>query len=108
MSRPLRIEYLGTYYRVTSRGNERKAIFRDDQDREQFLELLSRAVEEFRLRLHSCVLMRNHYHLLIETLHGGLHRVLRYLNGVYTQAFNRRHTWQNWGQVLNHDFQKME
>jgi len=37
MARPLRIEYAGAHYHVTSRGNERKAIFRDDTDREKFL-----------------------------------------------------------------------
>jgi len=76
---------------VTSRGNERKPIFRDDQDRQNFLKLLARAAEEFHLRLHSYVLMSNHYHLLVETPKGGLNRALRYLNGVYTQTFNRRH-----------------
>ena len=91
MARPLRIEYPGAYYHVTSRGNERKAIFRDDQDREKFLDLLERAVEEFHLWLHCYVLMSNHYHLLLETPKGGLNRALRYLNGVYTQTFNRRH-----------------
>jgi REP element-mobilizing transposase RayT len=91
MARPLRIEYPGAYYHVTSRGNERKTIFRDDRDRERFLELVGRAVEEFHLRLHGYVLMSNHYHLLVETPKGGLSRALRYLNGVYTQAFNRRH-----------------
>ena len=55
---------------MTSRGNERKIIFRDDQDRKKFLELLSRAVEEFQLRLHGYVLMDNHYHLLIATPKG--------------------------------------
>lgn len=64
MARPVRIEYPGAYYHVTSRGNERKAIFRDDHDREIFLKLLSRAVEQFHLRLHGYVLMDNHYHLL--------------------------------------------
>jgi len=37
MTRPLRIEYAGAHYRVTARGNERKAIFRDNTDREKFL-----------------------------------------------------------------------
>jgi REP element-mobilizing transposase RayT len=91
MARPLRIEYAGAHYHVTSRGNERKAIFRGDEDREKFLELLGRAVEEFALRLHSYVLMSNHYHLLVETPKANLNRALRYLNGVYTQTFNRRH-----------------
>src|SRR5256886_4386196 len=91
MARPLRIEYEGAHYHVTSRGNERKAVFRDDTDREKFLELIGRAVEQFGIQVHSYVLMDNHYHLLIETPRGGLNRALRYLNGVYTQAFNRRH-----------------
>ena len=91
MARPLRIEYRGAYYHVTSRGNERKAIFRDDADREKFIELVGRAVEDFQLRIHGYVLMANHYHLLVETPVGGLQRAMRYLNGVYTQAFNRRH-----------------
>jgi REP element-mobilizing transposase RayT len=91
MARPLRIEYEGAHYHVTSRGNERKAIFRGDLDRKKFLELIRRAVEQFDLRLHAYVLMANHYHLLIETRRAGLNRALRYLNGVYTQAFNRRH-----------------
>jgi putative transposase len=91
MARPLRIEYPGAYYHVSTRGNERKAIFRDDRDRERLLELLGRAVEHFHLRLPGYVLMSNHYHLLVETPRGGLSRALRYLNGVYTQAFNRRH-----------------
>src|SRR6266571_8366879 len=91
MARPLRIEYEGAHYHVTSRGNERKAIFRDDTDREKFLELIGRAVEQFDIRVHAYVLMDNHYHLLIETPKAGLNRALRYLNGVYTQAFNRRH-----------------
>ena len=71
MARPLRIEYPGAYYHVTSRGNERKTIFRDDQDRKQFLAVLSRAVEQFHLQVHGYVLMDNHYHLLIATPRGG-------------------------------------
>ena len=67
MARPLRIEYGGAHYHVTSRGNERKAIFRDDIDREKFLELIGRAVEQFGIRVHAYVLMDNHDHLLIET-----------------------------------------
>ncbi|MBI2985504.1 MAG: transposase [Deltaproteobacteria bacterium] len=91
MARPLRIEYPGAYYHVTSRGNEQKPIFRDNQDRGKFLDLLGRAAEQFHLRVHAYVLMGNHYHLLVETPRGELNRALRYLNGVYTQSFNRRH-----------------
>ena len=86
MARPLRIEYAGAHYHVTARGNERKAIFREDSDRENFLDLVGRAVEQFHLRVHAYVLMDNHYHLLVETPKAGLNRALRFLNGVYTQG----------------------
>src|SRR5439155_23814385 len=78
MARPLRIEYPGVYYHVTTRGNERKAISRDDRDREKLLELLARAVKYFHLRLHGYVLMSNHYHLLVETPRGGLRTFVRF------------------------------
>jgi len=91
MARPLRIEFPGALYHVTSRGNERKAIFRDDGDRTAFLERLAAVVARQRLRVHAYALMRNHYHLLLETPEGDLARALAQLNGAYTQEFNRRH-----------------
>ena len=91
MARPLRVDYPGALYHVTARGNERKAIFRHDADREQFLAVLAHAVERYRLRLHAYVLMDNHYHLLVETPEANLSLALRHLNGVYTGAFNRAH-----------------
>jgi REP element-mobilizing transposase RayT len=76
---------------VTSRGNERKEIFRDDEDRRKFLSVLVDVVELYRWTVHAWVLMGNHYHLLLETPEPTLSRGMRQLNGVYTQAFNRRH-----------------
>ena len=76
---------------MTARGNERKAIFRDDRDREQFLTRLQAVVERYRLVVCAYVLMRNHYHLLVETPEGKLSEALRQLNAVYTQDFNRRY-----------------
>jgi REP element-mobilizing transposase RayT len=67
MARPLRIERPGGRYRVTARGNERKAVYRNDADRFHFLELLSEATERFALRIHAYVLMDNHFHLMLET-----------------------------------------
>jgi putative transposase len=91
MARPLRIEYDGALYHVTSRGNERKAIFKDDGDRELFLTTLWKVSERFHWLCHAYCLMGNHYHLVIETPDGNLSKGMRQLNGVYTQAFNRRH-----------------
>jgi putative transposase len=72
MARPLRIRRAGTWYHLTARGNERKSIYRDDDDRQKFLALLETWVERFRIRLHGYVLMDNHYHLLAETLESNL------------------------------------
>src|SRR3972149_3675574 len=91
MARPLRIEYDGALYHVTSRGNGRKAIFKDDGDRELFLTTLGQVIERFHWLCHAYCLMDNHYYLVIETPDGNLSKGMRQLNGVYTQAFNRRH-----------------
>jgi Transposase and inactivated derivatives len=91
MSRPLRIEFAGALYHVMARGDARAAIFRNDEDRQAFCAGLSRVCERFRWRLWAYCLMDNHYHLLIETLEPTLSRGMREVNGVYTQAFNRRH-----------------
>jgi REP-associated tyrosine transposase len=91
MARPLRIEFPGAVYHVTSRGNERKAIFRDDQDRRVFLDILANATRRYNWLCHAYCLMDNHYHLLIDTPDGNLSIGMRQLNGIYTQRFNQRH-----------------
>lgn len=88
MARPLRIEYPGAVYHITSRGNEKKAIFKDDQDRKLFLKILSHVNKRYHWFCHAYCLMENHYHLLIETPDGNLSHGMRQLNGVYTQAYN--------------------
>jgi REP element-mobilizing transposase RayT len=104
MARPLRVEFPGALYHITSRGNAGQVIFLADQDRLSFLEILAQVVERYRFRCYAYCLMDNHYHLLLETPQGNLSRGMRQLNGVYTQAFNRRYrrsetpgfTWQWW------------
>ncbi len=91
MARPLRIEYDGALYHVTSRGNERKPIFRDITDRELFLNTLAQVTQRFHWLCHAYCLMDNHYHLVIETPDGNLSKGMHQLNGIYTQSFNRRH-----------------
>jgi REP-associated tyrosine transposase len=91
MARPLRIEYPGAVYHVTSRGNEKKVIFKDDQDRRMILALLHRTNTRYHWICHAYCLMDNHYHLVIETPEGNLSLGMRQLNGVYTQWFNQRH-----------------
>ena len=90
MARPLRVEFPGAVYHVTSRGNARQSIFIDDGNRGGFLDVLSIVVERFKWLCHAYCLMENHYHLLIETPNGNLSKGMRELNGVYTQWFNQR------------------
>ncbi|MDA8412457.1 MAG: transposase [Desulfobacteraceae bacterium] len=91
MARPLRIEFPGAVYHVTSRGNARADIFDDDNDRQLFLSILGQTVKRFNWLCHAYCLMGNHYHLMIETPEGNLSAGMRHLNGVYTQAYNRVH-----------------
>ncbi len=88
MARPLRIEYPGAFYHVTSRGNEQKAIFKSKKDREQFLHYLETATERYAAIIHTYCLMDNHYHLLVETAKGNLSQIMRHINGAYTTYFN--------------------
>ncbi len=91
MTRPLRIEYAGAVYHITSRGNEKMAVFKDEQDRINFLNTLQHVNKRYNWLCHAYCLMDNHYHLLIETPDGNLSLGMRQLNGVYTQLFNKRH-----------------
>ncbi|MCW8963532.1 MAG: transposase [Gammaproteobacteria bacterium] len=91
MTRPLRIEYAGALYHVTSRGDRQEAVFLDDRDRAGFLAILGQVQTDYNWYIHAYCLMDNHYHLLIETPDGNLSRGMRQLNGRYTQTSNRTH-----------------
>lgn len=91
MARPLRLEFAGALYHVTARGNARGDIFVDDADRRLFLEFLAKEISQQGWRCYAYCLMGNHYHLLIETPEPNLVAGMRRFNGIYTQAFNRRH-----------------
>lgn len=91
MARPLRIEFPGAVYHVTSRGNAQASIFLDDIDRSTFLAVLGLTMRRFNVICHAYCLMTNHFHLLLETPDANLSKAMRQFNSVYTQAFNRRH-----------------
>lgn len=91
MARPLRIQYSGAVYHVTCRGNERKEIFKDDQDKKTFLEILAKSSKIYNIKIFSYILMENHFHLLIETPLGNLAGFMRHFNITYTGYYNRRH-----------------
>jgi putative transposase len=99
MARPLRLEFPGALYHVTSRGDHQEAIYRDDRDRQAWLDAVKLVCDRFNFVVHAYCQMTNHYHLLVETPEGNLAQGMRLLNSVFTQRFNRRH------QLVGHLFQ---
>jgi len=81
MSRPLRLEFAGALYQVTSRGNARQDIYGSDADRREFLKVLSEVIARFNWICNGYCLMTNHYHLLIETIDPNLSQGMRQFNG---------------------------
>lgn len=91
MARPLRLEFSGALYHVTSRGDRRENIYENSRDRISFLDVLGDVCDECNWVCHAYCLMDNHYHLIIETPDANLSRGMRQLNGIYSQRFNRFH-----------------
>jgi len=98
MGRPLRIEYPGAFYHITSRGNERRPIFHSGTDYERFLEYLKSATERYAAQIHCFCLMPNHYHMLLETPRGNLTAILHHVNTGYTNFFNTK--WKRIGHLF--------
>ena len=90
MGRPLRIEYPGAFYHVTSRGNEKKAVYGSKADRVRFLSYLKSAHDRYGASIHAFCLMVNHYHLLLETPRANLSQILHHINGAYTNYYNTK------------------
>jgi putative transposase len=91
MARPLRIEFEGGVYHVTTRGWERRDVVRDEEDRANWLRLLDRVALRFHWPVYAWALMRNHWHLFLSTLEPNLSRGMHDLNSDYATLFNRRH-----------------
>jgi REP element-mobilizing transposase RayT len=89
MPRPPRIDYEGAFHHVMNRGRARQVIFHSEIYFEAFLKTLEEAYERFDAIIHGYCLMSNHYHLIIETPKANLSRIMRHINGVYTQRYNR-------------------
>lgn len=94
MARKPRIEYEGAVYHVMSRGNRGADIFVNDRDRRLFIETLEEATERTAWEIHAFVLMRNHYHFLLETPNANLVDGMKWFQGAFTQRMNARHKWR--------------
>ena len=90
MALKLRVEYPGAIYHVMNRGDRRELIFMDDADRQRFIETLGEACAKTGWQVHACVLMPNHFHLVVETPQPNLVAGMKWLLGTYTSRFNRR------------------
>ncbi len=91
MARQLRVEFPGALYHVLSRGNERNTIFRNDYDRNLFIETLKESAELMGVEVIAYVLMDNHYHMIIETPNANLSHFMKHFGLTYTIRFNKRH-----------------
>ncbi len=91
MARKPRVEFAGAFYHVMVRGNQRRNIFRDDQDRLAYLERVEHYRKRCGFRLYAYVLISNHVHLLLETQSVGLSKIMQGIQFSYTQRYNRRH-----------------
>jgi REP element-mobilizing transposase RayT len=91
MPRQIRREFSGAIYHVSNRGERREKIFRNDQDRELFLEALVEACEKTGWQIHAYCLAPDQFHLVVETPHPNLSFGMKWLAGVYTLRFNLRH-----------------
>jgi putative transposase len=91
MPRKPRLEYPGAIYHVMNRGDRREDIVVDDADRERFHETLDEACGKTGWQVHAYCLMRNHFHLVVETPQPNLVAGMQWFLGTYTARFNRRH-----------------
>lgn len=91
MSRPLRIQFPGATYHVMNRGSARQKTFLGTEDYQRFLQTLAETHDLWRAEIVAYCLMGNHYHVCLRTPEGNLARVMRHLDGLYTQRFNRAH-----------------
>lgn len=91
MSRPLRIEYPDACYHVMNRAMTGHMSFLAEIDYESYLGLVEDAWRRWNIRVFAYCLMETHYHLALQTPQGNLQRIMRHIDGVYTQRFNRVH-----------------
>lgn len=91
MARALRIEFAGAFYHILNRGLERRDIFKNSEDYEDFLHIIEDMYHKYQLTIYAYCLLPNHYHLFLETPRGQLSSIMKHINGVYAQHFNKKY-----------------
>jgi REP element-mobilizing transposase RayT len=102
MTRPLRLQFPGAVYHVTSRGTRRGPIYHDARDYHIWQNLLGETAARYNFAIHAFCQMPNHFHMLVETADGNLSQGMRHLNSRYAQRFNYR--YRSCGPVLQGRF----
>ena len=88
MGRQLRIEYPGALYHVMAHGNGFQWIYKTDYHIDLFKQVIQDTVIKYKLKIHAIVLMRNHYHILLETPHANLSLSMKKFNRDFARLFN--------------------
>jgi putative transposase len=91
MARKPRVQYEGAVYHLMSRAGRHGDIFLDDKDRHMFLATLAETCRKTGWQVHAYCLMKNHFHLVVETPQPNLVDGMRWFLGTYTSRFNRKH-----------------
>jgi putative transposase len=91
MARKLRLEFSGACYHVINRGNYRRSLFDSEGAAGSFEACLFEAAMKFRWRVHAFVIMRNHFHLALETPEPNLSMGMKWLQGTWVGAVRRPH-----------------
>jgi putative transposase len=91
MARQLRLRYPGAIYHVMNRGDRREPVFLNTADHQNFLQTLGEVCTKTDWQIHAFCLMKNHFHLVVETPKANLVSGMKWLLGTYTSRFNRRH-----------------
>ena len=91
MPRQARLDFPGTLHHVICRGIEKRDIFADDNDRDNFVERMGKLAEQTGTAIYAWALMRNHAHILIRSGPGGISDFMRKLLTGYAISYNRRH-----------------
>jgi len=92
MARPVRIEYSGAYYYISSQGEEGKTVFNDNKDRQEFLAILQEVISRMQWQVYAYNLLPDSFQLFIKTPKPNLSRGMRQLNGIYTQRYNAKYS----------------
>ncbi len=90
MPRMMRVQYPGAIYHIMNRGDRRENIYVDDVDRQDFLKTLAEACQKTSWQMHAYCLMKNHFHLVVETPNANLVEGMRWFLSAYTIRLNHR------------------